>query len=590
MASAQVPEDVGVVRVPLAEGIEVDVADWEKATAAVLRKSRKLAEDAPDHDVWDLLTQQTLDGVSLTPLGTASLVTDLDDPGLPGEAPFTRGSTAPREVEGWDIRAWFTDPDVDVTADHVVTDLENGVNSLWISVGAGAVPADALSRILEPVFLDLAPVVLDATDDPLAAARALDAVIEDKAVEPHPATSYGADPTTSEGLEIVELARVRGVRGVVVDATAVHDAGASEVQELAFSLATGARYLRALVGAGLSVEDAAGQIDVRYAATDEQLITIAKLRAARQVWSRMLQLSDVAPEHRGQRQHAVTSRPMMSAYDPYVNMLRTTIAAFSAGVGGAEAVTVLPFDEPLGLPETFSRRIARNQSSLLIHESHLGKVVDIAGGSYAVEKLTAELAQAAWALFGELEEDPESLRGRIEETVAERERQVAVRARPITGLSEFPNLQETRPERRPYGREPAVHRYGASFEDLRDQPAKAPVFLATLGRVAQHTARATFAANLYAAGGIDTLVAGATEGVDDVVGAYRDAGTPAVACLAGPDALYAEWGEDLVSALREAGAKHVIVAGKNDVGADDSAAVGVDALDFLRRTREELAS
>jgi methylmalonyl-CoA mutase len=590
MASAQVPEDVGAVRVPLAEGIDVDVADWESATAAVLRKSRKLAEDAPDHDVWDLLAQETLDGLSLTPLGTPALVADLDDPGLPGEAPFTRGTTATRELEGWDVRGWFTDPDVDVTAQHVVTDLENGVNSLWITVGEGAVPADALARILEPVFLDLAPVVLDAPDDALAAARALDAVIEDKAIEPHPATNYGADPTTPEGLEIVELARARGVRGVVVDATAVHDVGASEVQELAYSLATGARYLRALVDAGLSVEDAAAQIDVRYAATDEQLTTIAKLRAARQLWSRMLELSDVPAEQRGQRQHAVTSRPMMSAYDPYVNMLRTTIAAFSAGVGGAEAVTVLPFDEPLGLPEAFSRRIARNQSSLLIHESHLGKVVDIAGGSYAVEKLTAELAQAAWTLFGELEEAPESLQARIDETVAAREQQIAVRRRPITGLSEFPNLQETRPERRPYGRAPVVHRYGASFEALRDDPAKAPVFLATLGRVAQHTARATFASNLFAAGGIDTVVAGATEGVDDVVKAYRDAGAPAVACLAGPDALYAEWGEDLVAALREAGAQHVIVAGKNDVGADDAAAMGVDALDFLRRTRQELAS
>jgi methylmalonyl-CoA mutase len=594
MASERVPEDVGAVRVPLAEGTEADVADWERATAAVLRKSKKLAEDAPDHDVWDLLTQQTLDGLSLTPLGTPALVADLDDPGLPGEAPFTRGTTAAREIEGWDIRAWFTDPDVDVTAEHVVTDLENGVSSLWITVGDGAVPADALARILEPVFLDLAPVVLDAPDDPLAAARALDAVIEDKAVKAHPATNYGADPTTPDGLEVVELARARGVRGVVVDATTVHDAGASEVQELAYSLATGARYLRALTEAGVSVEDAAAQIDVRYAATDEQLITIAKLRAARQLWSRMLELSDVAPEHRGQRQHAVTSRPMMSAYDPYVNMLRTTIAAFSAGVGGAEAVTVLPFDEPLGLPEAFSRRIARNQSSLLIHESHLGKVVDIAGGSFAVEKLTAELARAAWELFGELEKAPASLAERIEQAVAERERQIAVRRRPLTGLTEFPNLRETRPERRPYGRAPVVRRYGASFEALRDDPAEAPVFLATLGRIAQHTARATFAANLLAAGGIDTVVAGATEGVDDLVTAYRDAGNPAVVCLAGPDALYAEWGEDAVSALREAGAQHVIVAGPRDgaadVGADDSVAKGVDALDFLRRTRQELAA
>ena len=183
----------------------------------------------------------------------------------------------------------------------------------------------------------------------------------------------------------------------------MHDAGASDVQELAYSLAAGAAYLRLLVDAGLTVDEAAGQIDFRYAATDEQFITIAKLRAARRLWNRVAELSGVTTDARGQRQHAVTSRPMMSAYDPYVNMIRTTIAAFAAGVGGAEAVTVLPFDEPLGLPEAFSRRIARNTSSLLISESHVAIVTDPAGGSHSVEKLTDDLARSAWAMFGELD-------------------------------------------------------------------------------------------------------------------------------------------------------------------------------------------
>ena len=171
-----------------------------------------------------------------------------------------------------------------------------------------------------------------------------------------------------------------------------------------------------------------------------------------------------------------------------------------------------------------------------------------------------------------------------------RGQQVAERSRPITGLSEFPNLHEERPERRPYGRAPVVHRYGEAFEQMRDDRAATPVFLATMGRIAQHTARATFAANLFASGGIDTVTAGATDGVDDVVNAYHEAGETPVVCLAGPDSAYQEWGSDLVAALREAGARHVIVAGKADVGADDSAVAGLDALDFLRRTREELSA
>ena len=149
--------DPGVVPVLLAEGVEVDVSEWEKATADVLRKTKRLADAAPDSDVWKLLAHETLDGISVTPLGTPSLVDDLTDPGLPGQAPFTRAASATRELDGWDIRAWFTDPDVDITADHVVADIENGVNSLWLAVGDGAIPAGALARVLEPVFVDSLP-------------------------------------------------------------------------------------------------------------------------------------------------------------------------------------------------------------------------------------------------------------------------------------------------------------------------------------------------------------------------------------------------------------------------------------------------
>jgi methylmalonyl-CoA mutase len=324
-------------------------------------------------------------------------------------------------------------------------------------------------------------------------------------------------------------------------------------------------------------------VEFRYAATDEQFPTIAKLRAARRLWARVLELSEAV--ERTQRQHVVTSRPMMSKYDPWVNMLRTTVAAFAAGVGGADAVTVLPFDSTLGVPDAFGRRIARNTSSLLISESHLARVADPAGGAYAVEKLTDDLARAAWEIFGRLD-DGESLDPMVERTVERRDREVATRKRPLTGLSEFPNLDEARPDRRPDPAASEVQRYGAAFEALRDEPATSPVFLATMGTVAAHTARATFATNLFAAGGVRVEPAGATGGVDDVLAAYDG---QAVACLAGTDPTYAEWGADLVAALRDAGVRHVILAGKpGGLPVDDSCAVGVDALDFLRRTREEL--
>ncbi|MEJ7633719.1 methylmalonyl-CoA mutase subunit beta [Aeromicrobium sp.] len=593
------------IEVPLSEGLEHSQDEWEQAAAAVLRKAGKLADDASDSEVWHQLATTTLDGISVTPLGTPTLSEDLPDGGLPGQAPFTRGSVASRELDGWDVRAWFADPDAERTARDVVTDIENGVNSLWLSTGTGAIPIDALATILEPVFLDLAAVVLDAPAEPVEAAQALAAILDDKAVTAAPGTSFGADPlgalirgrgVTDLGVvgDVAALAGPLGVRAVTVDATAVHDAGASDVQELAYSLAAGVTYLRALVEAGSNVDDAAALIDFRYAATDEQFPTIAKLRAARRLWNRVAELSGVTSAAAGQLQHAVTSRPMMARYDPYVNMLRTTIASFAAGVGGAASVTVLPFDEPLGLPEPFSRRIARNTSSLLISESHVAEVADPAGGAHAVEKLTDDLARAAWELFGEIEgrggllESLDVLRSGIAETVSARALDIATRKRSITGVSAFPNLHEELPQRRPYGEPIGVHRYAGEYEALRDERASTPVFLASMGPVAAFTARGTFAANLFAAGGVDTVVAGPTEGVDDVIASHAEAGRPAVVCLVGNDKAYREWGADLVTALRDAGATHVVVAGTADIGADTTAAVGQDALAFLRETRTKL--
>jgi len=257
----------------------------------------------------------------------------------------------------------------------------------------------------------------------------------------------------------------------------------------------------------------------------------------------------------------------------------------------------VPFDEPLGVPDAFGRRIARNTSSLLIEESHVAAVTDPAGGSYAVERLTDDLAVAAWAELGRIDADGGALaddarqgvKERVRAVRAERDAQVADRSRPLTGVSEFPNLAEVLPEReqRPHRH---VHRYGWAYEDMRAEPAAEPVFLATMGPIAAHTARATFATNLLAAGGVGVAAAGATADVESVLAAWSG---ERVACLAGTDAAYAEWGADLVAALRAAGASYVVLAGKpgertvTDV--DDWAAVGVDALGFLGRIREELA-
>ncbi|MGZ5403780.1 MAG: methylmalonyl-CoA mutase family protein [Nocardioides sp.] len=528
-----------------------DRAAWEAAAAAVLRKAGRLGEDDADDLVWQKLARTTLDGLPVTPLGTPDLLDDLVTAGRP-----TR-------VGGWDVR---TRP-----ADHeqALADLDAGATSLWVDAAAD------LTVLLDGVLLDLAPVVLEGTS--LDRARDLLALLTH--VDPADGTNLGADAAAADLVEIAELARAAGVLAAVVDGTTVHERGASDVQELGHAMATAASYLRTLTGAGFSVDEAAGLVEFRLAATDEQFLTIAKFRAARRLWARMLELSgggDVP-----MRIHAVTSRPMMSKYDPWVNLLRTTVATFGAGIGGADSVTVVEFDSPVGEPDGFGRRIARNTSPLLLAESHLGRVADPAGGAYAVEKLTDDLTLAAWEELGRIEaEGVDAFEARVSDVVERRDSAVAHRKRPITGLTEFPNLAESLPER--FGTGDGVRRWGAPFEELRDEPAATPVFLATMGPVAAHTARAGFATNLFAAGGVAVVAAGPTEGVESALAAYD--GQPVV-CLAGADTAYAEWGSALVAALRGAGARHVIVAGRADVGADDRCWAGMDALGFLRRTR-----
>jgi methylmalonyl-CoA mutase len=607
MSVSSDPAQSGGAHLSLAEAQQHDVAEWESAAAAVLRKAGRLGDDDPDDAVWAELTRSTLDGIGISPLGTPALVADLPDPVRP-----------PARGDGWDVRALLADPDAKASHDAALTDLENGVTSLWVQLGASGIDVSDLPTVLKDVLLDVAPVVLDAPSDPLGAARAFAGLADGKVLAP--GTNLGVDPvgarvragfatpaspTTEAVAEAAVLANRLGCRALVVDGTAVHDLGASDVQELGYVLALGAHYLRTLAEAGVPVDEAAGLMEFRLAASDEQFVTIAKLRAVRRMWARMLELSGASEDRRNMTLHAVTSRPMMTKYDPWVNMLRTCVAAFAAGVGGADAVTVLPFDARLGLPDAFARRIARNTSTLLVEESHVAKVADPAGGAFGVEKLTDDLAVAGWEGLGRIEAaggllgalEDGSLQARIEEVVAERDRQIAQRKRPLTGLTEFPNLHETLPERSPYAEGAiAVRPYGEPFEALRDEPAASKVFLATMGTIAAHTARATFATNLFAAGGIDVVNDGRHDDVEAVLKDYAGPdGGQSVVCLVGNDKAYEAWGDDLVSALRDAGAQWVVLAGpRGDSGAtdgvqvDDSCAMGLDALDFLKRTREKL--
>ena len=584
--------------------------DWRALVAAVLAKS------GASGDPEEALSHTTYDGIEVKPLYTAE-----DAPavlaGLPGRPPFVRGATSlsggARGAEpraGWDVRTRHAGSDPEAVNRAALADLENGATSIWLVVGPGGLAVADLPRALDGVYLDLAPIALDAGARSRDAEQALLTYAQQRGVDHvELCGTLGADPigTRARTAATVDVAgaltpgeqseALPHMRLATVDATIYHDAGASDAQEIGIGTAVGVAYLRALVDGGLSVDEALARIDFRFAVTAEQFPSIAKLRAARRVWDRVAELSGASEGRRGQYQHAVTSQAMLTRRDPWVNLLRATIGCFAAAVGGADAITVTPFDTAIGVPDDFARRIARNTQSVLHDESSLARVLDAAGGSWYVESLTDQLAQRAWDVFTTVERAGGALRALDEGTITEligttydkRAADIAHRRAPITGVSEYAFVDEARVERpplpeQPQGLLPRI-RYAQDFEALRDRTDAAAasgerpcVYLATLGPLAAHGARAAFAANLFRAAGLEC-----------VTGAVEDFDGSAVACLCSSDKVYADEASAAAKALHEAGARHVWLAGRGEYdGVDGSVHAGCDALAVLRRTLDLL--
>jgi len=341
-------------------------------------------------------------------------------------------------------------------------------------------------------------------------------------------------------------------------------------------------YLRTLIESGLSLSEALRQISFRLAADDDQFMTIAKMRAFRELWARVAEVVG-EPESGAAVVHAETSLSMMTQRDPWVNMLRTTLAAFAAGAGGADTVLVFPFDVAIpggfpGMASSFARRMARNTQLLLLEESHVGRILDPAGGSWFVEDLTEQLAQQAWRHFQSIEthggfvDARDYIAGQIGEIAAQRTNDIAHRRTAITSVNEYPNLAEPALPQNdslhlqlPAGK---LARYAAGFEALRDRSdaylartgSRPQALLLPLGPLAEHNIRTTFAANLLASGGIEAVNPGTVD-ADGVAKAVADAGSPTVAVICGTDGRYATEAAAIVGAARREGVSHVCLAG-----------------------------
>lgn len=462
---------------------------------------------APSPDAWtglldrilgegedvDALASRTLDGIEIQALYTRDDWPAKDDPsGFPGMAPFTRGHRLTGQVQaGWDVRQRHALPDRKRCNEAILQDLEQGVTSIVLALNrvgrhgidgddAAAPPlrtADGvilsslgdLDDVLGGVDLGAAPIALDAGAAFLPVSAMMIALWQRRGVRSEMITAaFNADPITAlakQGtltcavedslrqlgdLAVYATARFPNVTVVGVDSTVYHDAGASEAQEIACAAATGVAYLRSLTDAGIPLETAFGQITFTVAVDTDFLLSITKLRAVRRLWGRIAEACGDAEMGRSMHLSAITSARMQARRDPWVNMLRGTMATFAAAVGGADSITVLPFTHALGLPDDFARRIARNTQLVLQQESSLNRVIDPAGGAWAFESLTDALSREAWSLFQGIEGaggivaelESGALAARIAAVAETRGRSIADRSEPITGSSAFANLQE----------------------------------------------------------------------------------------------------------------------------------------------------
>lgn len=606
-------------------------AQWRTAVDKVLKGA----------DFEKKLVGRTTDGIRIEPLYEAA----------------SEQAARPLRAEAgrWRVAARVDHPDVTEAARLALAELEGGADSLTLAFagapaargfGLQATTAEALDAALDGVMLDLVRLRLDPAPGGRKQALLLADLAEKRGHAPSSLQiDFGMEPigvfarSGSLAVQMPELGKriaetiatlkARGFTGpfLAADGRIWHEAGATEAQELGAVLATAVTYLRLLEAQGVTLAEARDAISFTLVADADEFATVAKLRAARLLWDRVQRACGLDPKP--VFIHAETAWRSLTRRDPWVNLLRGTIAAFSAGVGGADSIGVQPFTAALGLPDGFARRIARNTQLILLEEANLWRVADPAAGAGGFEALTQALCEQGWRKFQDLEAESSGditgivgalANGHIQKGLARergaRAKAIATRREPITGTSEFPNLSEASvsvlaPPPAPAPGSDATGdaitvealpsiRLAEPFEALRASAdiataagERPKAFLATLGPIAGFTARSGFARNLFEAGGIaapsgDGFARAGTTDLDALVAAFRASGAK-LACLCGSDEAYATEAIPAATALTAAGAT-VWLAGRpgeqeaalNEAGVTNFIFAGGDAIAVLQ--------
>lgn len=603
----------------------------------------------PREEQWRQLVDRALKGASFDTLVSKAYGSVTLSPIYP------RAAAAPKALRRspgrWSILGRVDYPPPEPANRLALDDLEGGADGLHLvfagsqgAYGGGLADdgAAALAKVFENIRLDYGiPVIVEDSPQASQTAATIIRLLDSQHIDPSiTRIAFGLDPLGLQALhgfaagpwpEVAKAFAVRAkeirragfVAGIVAaDARVVHAAGGSETQELAFALAAAVAYLRALVDQGLDIETARDMIGFRFAADADEFMGVAKFRAARRLWARVEQACGLTPKPA--LVSAETAWRMMSRRDPWNNILRGTLATFSAAVGGADTVTVLPFTLPLGVPDPFARRLARDTQLVLQDESHIEAVDDPAAGAGGFEALTQDLCERAWAAFQKIEAagglaaalEKGTFQGEVAETAGERAKNIARAKDKIIGANQFPDIAEKpldvlAPAAASGGSVAAPdgalktapltpRRLAEPFERLREasdailaRTGRRPkVFLANLGSVAAFTTRANFAKNFFEAGGVEAVFGPEADTTTRIVEAFRDSGAK-LACLCSTDLVYGDAAEPVALALKGAGAS-LYLAGRpgaleemlRKAGVAEFIYVGCDMHDMLKRALE----
>ncbi len=564
----------------------------------------KVIADLKGADFNKKLVWKTNEGFDVQPFYRAENMDEVSFlNSLPGEFPFVRGTK--KTNNEWLVRQSIAVTDLAEANKKALNYLMRGVDSLAFVFNGGELTVADLDVLLKDVCLPAVEVNFVGTCSKKAT-EAFVAYVKKAgydlaevkgSVEYDPFGKFAVTGVLRNGAEhvlanaaslIEQTLEMKKFKTLAVNGKNFGNAGASAVQELGFSLAQGAEYLTALTEKGVEIDAVAKKLKFNFSVSANYFMEIAKLRAARLLWAQIVKAYGPKCDCSAKMSiHAETGSWNKTVYDAYVNMLRTQTEAMSASIGGADSITVLPFNAAYEASNEFSDRIARNQQLLLKEESHISKIVDPAAGSYYIEELTAALAENAWKLFIDVQEKggfiaalrEGFIQAEVKKMAAKRDGNVATRRENLLGVNQFPNFTEkveseldaavfAPVDLTAEGAEIETlkpYRGAQAFEALRyktdvyAKTNKRPLaFMLTIGNLAMRKARAQFACNFFAVAGFEVMDNNGFKTVEEGWEAAQKAGA-AIVVICSSDDEYAELAPAAFEAI--AGKAIFVVAG-----------------------------